>query len=196
MKWVVHSQGISYLVVSWLKEHPLPQYIALTSPKNKPARDSNIQNFGRSGKADIKCPFCFPFPMHPVSVTSIMKEYIGNLTRPSTEMDKSHPPPSLSSLLLLSSPLKSFRPHFSFPPRRQPKSSPPLLHRLKSTAHSFSPFPICLYSSSGKDIMAPGGKVIRRKYLEQGIMFSSSVQLPRWIHTCVFSNVGTSFFIR
>jgi hypothetical protein len=45
--------------------------------------------------------------MHPVSVTTIMKGYIGNLISPSTEMDKlppspsPSPSPSLPSLLLL-----------------------------------------------------------------------------------------------
>jgi hypothetical protein len=119
-----------------------------------------------------------PFSMRPISVTSIIKEYIGNLTRPSTKMDKLPPPPSLPSLLSFPRYLKSFRPHFTFPPHRQPKSSPPLLYRLKYTAHIFSHFPICLFSSSGDDTMAPGGKVVRRKYPKQGKMFSSSVQLP------------------
>jgi hypothetical protein len=145
--------------------------------------------------------FASPFPMHPVSVTTIMKGYIGNLTRPSTEMDKLPLPCPFPTFYSSPRHLKSFRPHFTFPPRRQPKSSPPLLHHLKSTTHSFSPFPICLCSSSGDDTMALGGKVVRRKYPQQGIMFSSSVQLPRWIHTCVFSHVADPmcalvFFIR
>jgi hypothetical protein len=79
--------------------------------------------------------------MHPVSVTSIMKEYIGNLTRPSTEMDKSHPPPSLSSLLLLSSPLKSFAPISPFL-----LAGSPNLHLLSSIVSNLlliasAPFP-------------------------------------------------------
>jgi hypothetical protein len=134
--------------------------------------------------------FDSPFPMDPFSITTIMIGYVGNLTRPSTEIDKLPPPLSLPSLLLLSSPSQIFPPPFHLPPHRQPKSSPPLLHRLKSTTHSFNPFPICLCSSSSDDTMAPGGKVVRRKYPEQGTMFSSSIQLPRWIRTCMFSHVA------
>jgi hypothetical protein len=37
--------------------------------------------------------------------------------------------------------------------------------------------------------MALGGKVVQRKYPEQGTMFSYSVQLPWWIRTCMFSHV-------
>jgi hypothetical protein len=145
--------------------------------------------------------FCFPLPDAPVAVTTIIKGYIGNLTRPSTELDELPLPPPSPPFYSSHHHLKSFRPHFTFPPRRQPKSSPPLLHRLKSTAHSFSSFPIYLCSSSGDDTMAPGGKVVRRKYPKQGTMLSSSVQLSRWIHTCVFSHVedpmcALVFFIR
>jgi hypothetical protein len=130
------------------------------------------------------------FPMLPISVTTIMKGYIVNLTRPTIEMDKLPLRLSLPSLLLLSSPSQIFPPPFHLPSLPAAKSSPHLLQRLTSTTYSFSLFPICLYSSSGNDTMAPGGKVVRRKYPEQGIMFSSSVQLPRWIRTCVFSHVA------
>jgi hypothetical protein len=191
----------TYLVISWLEEHSLPQDIALTSPHNKPVCNSNIRNFGRPSKADVKCPFCFPFPMHPVSVTTIIKGILVIWQGPPPKWINYPRPRPFPTFYSSPRHLKSFIPHFTFPPHRQPISSPPLLHRLKSTAHSMSPSPIFLCSSSGDDRMALGGNVVRRKYLEQGTMFSSSVQLPQWICTCVFSHVtdpmcALIFFIR
>jgi hypothetical protein len=137
----------------------LPVY-STNQPQNKPACYSNTRNFGSQAKQMINVHFAPPFPMHLVSVTTTVKGYIGNLKRPSTKMDKLPLPCPFPPFYSSPRHLNSFCPHFTFPPRRQPKSSTPLLHHSKSTAQSFSPSPISLYSTSSNDTMAPGGKVV------------------------------------
>jgi hypothetical protein len=84
--------------------------------------------------------FASLFPMHPVSVTTIMKGYIGNMTRPSAEMDEL--PSSLPSLLLVSSPSQNL----SAPISPSLLTGNPNLHLLSSIVSNLllidsAPFP-------------------------------------------------------